>query len=113
MAAGGKGLGEGDSRFRVEIDDVGIADSPLRPAGRVQFGDEYVDVVTEGAFVPEGTRVRVLKINGKPRSRPRDRHDEPVGPVRRPGPTWLVSPRPGMGVEQRLTHAIAPTSNPR
>ena len=64
LAAGERASGEGDSRFRVEIDDVGIADSPLRPAGRVRFGDEYVDVVTEGAFVPEGTRVRVLKING-------------------------------------------------
>lgn len=55
---------EWGSRFGIEIDDVGIADSPLRPAGRVRFGDEYVDVVTEGAFVPAGTRVRVLKIGG-------------------------------------------------
>ncbi|NUQ66264.1 MAG: NfeD family protein, partial [Pirellulales bacterium] len=44
--------------------DVGIADSPLRPAGRVRFGDQYVDVVSEGSFIEEGAYVRILKIRG-------------------------------------------------
>jgi membrane-bound serine protease (ClpP class) len=50
--------------FGVEIGDLGVADSPLRPAGKARFGDHYVDVVTDGLLVPKGTRVRVLKISG-------------------------------------------------
>ena len=48
----------------VKVGDLGIADSPLRPAGRVRFGDDYVDVVTEGAFVDAGAEVRVMQIRG-------------------------------------------------
>ncbi len=48
----------------VKVGDRGVADSPLRPAGKVLFGDEYVDVVTEGGFVDPGTEVRVLQIRG-------------------------------------------------
>jgi membrane-bound serine protease (ClpP class) len=48
----------------VAIGDHGIADSPLRPAGRALFGDQYVDVVTDGSFVDPGRPVRVVKISG-------------------------------------------------
>jgi len=48
----------------VQVGDHGIADSALRPAGRVRFGDDYVDVVTEGAFVDAGAEVRVMQIRG-------------------------------------------------
>lgn len=50
--------------FGVQVGQVGIADSPLRPAGKVRFGNEYVDVVTEGLLVDKGRRVRVIKISG-------------------------------------------------
>jgi len=43
---------------------VGTAATMLRPAGMAQFGDAYVDVVTEGGFVPAGTRVQVVEIEG-------------------------------------------------
>ncbi len=48
----------------VRIGDVGVADSPLRPAGRAMFADHYLDVVTDGSFVDEGQRIRVIKISG-------------------------------------------------
>lgn len=43
---------------------IGVAATPLRPAGKAQIGDEFVDVVAEGSYVPEGTRVQVIEIEG-------------------------------------------------
>jgi membrane-bound serine protease (ClpP class) len=43
---------------------IGVAATPLRPAGKVQFGDDFVDVVAEGSYVPPGTRVQVVEIEG-------------------------------------------------
>jgi len=43
---------------------VGTAATMLRPAGMAQFGDAYVDVVTEGSFIPAGARVQVVEIEG-------------------------------------------------
>lgn len=48
----------------VTVGDHGIADSTLRPAGKVRFGDHYVDVVTEGSFVDRGRPVRVVQVAG-------------------------------------------------
>jgi len=42
----------------------GTAISFLRPAGVALFGDERVDVLTEGDFVPAGTPVRVTRVEG-------------------------------------------------
>ena len=36
--------------------------TPLRPAGKVQFGEDYVDVVAESGYVREGTRVQVVEV---------------------------------------------------
>jgi membrane-bound serine protease (ClpP class) len=55
---------DGAGQPAVQVGDVGVADSPLRPAGRVRFGETYVDVVTEGSFIEEGVPVRVLQIRG-------------------------------------------------
>jgi membrane-bound ClpP family serine protease len=43
---------------------IGVAATPLRPAGKTQFGDEFVDVVAEGGYVLPGTRVQVIEIEG-------------------------------------------------
>ena len=43
---------------------IGVAVSPLRPAGKMQFGDEFVDVVAEGGYIAPGTRVQVIEIEG-------------------------------------------------
>jgi membrane-bound serine protease (ClpP class) len=48
----------------ISIGDEGVADSTLRPAGRVLFGKQFRDVVTDGSFVEKGSRVRVIKISG-------------------------------------------------
>jgi membrane protein implicated in regulation of membrane protease activity len=46
------------------LGQVGTATSMLRPAGMAKFGDRYIDVVTEGDFIPPGTPVQVIEVEG-------------------------------------------------
>ena len=43
---------------------IGVATTVLRPAGTVQFGDQFVDVVSDGGFIQPGTRVQVVEVEG-------------------------------------------------
>jgi hypothetical protein len=43
---------------------IGVAATPLRPAGKTQFGDSFIDVVAEGGYVMPGTRVQVIEVEG-------------------------------------------------
>src|SRR5262249_12734237 len=43
---------------------IGVAATPLGPAGKAQFGDDFIDVVAEGSFVQPGSRVQVVEIEG-------------------------------------------------
>jgi membrane-bound serine protease (ClpP class) len=43
---------------------VGTTTTSLRPAGVVRFGDKFVDVVSDGGFIPAGTRVQVITVEG-------------------------------------------------
>ena len=42
----------------------GIAHCDLRPVGKGLFGERILDITTEAEFVPEGTRVRIVKEEG-------------------------------------------------
>ncbi len=42
----------------------GTAISDLRPSGTARIGDERVDVITEGEYVPQGSRVQVVQSDG-------------------------------------------------
>lgn len=55
------GLSNASAHF---LGAIGVAMTPLRPAGMVRFGDDFLDVVAEGSFVPPGTRVQVIEIEG-------------------------------------------------
>ncbi len=48
----------------AKVGDIGIVESPLRPAGKVRFGPALVDVVTEGDFVDPKTEVQVIECQG-------------------------------------------------
>ena len=48
----------------VSVGDRGVADSLLRPAGRVKINGRVVDVVSDGSFVDQGVPIQVIKING-------------------------------------------------
>lgn len=42
----------------------GVATSYLRPAGVAVFDGRRVDVLTQGEFIPEGTPIRVTRVEG-------------------------------------------------
>lgn len=42
----------------------GVASSDLRPAGLARFGNERVDVVSEGSYVPSGSAIEVVRVEG-------------------------------------------------
>lgn len=46
------------------VGQVGRTVSPLRPGGRALFGEQTVDVVTQGGFVEAGAAVEVLSVAG-------------------------------------------------
>ena len=48
----------------VSVGQTGTAESPLRPAGKVKFGNEYIDVVSDGTFVDAGEAVRIIQVHG-------------------------------------------------
>lgn len=65
-SGGGKSAvstGPGD-QSAVQIGSCGTAVSALRPAGKARFGNQYVDVVTDGEFITKGSQVEVLEIHG-------------------------------------------------
>src|SRR5260370_25399437 len=42
---------------------IGTAATVLRPAGMARFGEQYVDVVTEGSYVPPGPPAPVVPVD--------------------------------------------------
>lgn len=47
------------------VDKVGETRTNLRPAGIADFDGVKLDVVSEGEFIPDHTRVRVMRIEGR------------------------------------------------
>jgi membrane-bound serine protease (ClpP class) len=43
---------------------MGFAATPLRPAGKAQIGDDFLDVIAEGDYVQPGSRVQIIEIEG-------------------------------------------------
>src|SRR5262249_4705215 len=43
---------------------IGVAATPLRPAGKTHVGVSCGDVVAEGGYVMPGTRVQVIEVEG-------------------------------------------------
>ena len=57
-------LGLRDDRLIRLVGRVGAAATVLRPTGTMAIDDDRVDVVTEGEFLEQGQRVRVLYVRG-------------------------------------------------
>jgi membrane-bound serine protease (ClpP class) len=62
--ATGEHIHEASPYARVQPGAVGRVEGTCRPVGRARFGDELVDVVTEGETVEAGAKVRVLYRRG-------------------------------------------------
>ncbi len=43
---------------------IGTTASSLRPTGKAMFGEMYVDVVSDGAYVDHGVRIEVIRLAG-------------------------------------------------
>jgi membrane-bound serine protease (ClpP class) len=43
---------------------TGVAETVLRPAGKGRFGEQLVDVVTEGDYIQQGDSIRVMAVQG-------------------------------------------------
>jgi hypothetical protein len=52
------------AEYQALLGAIGVAATPLRPAGKSQFGDAFVDVVADGAYIMPGTRVQVIEVEG-------------------------------------------------
>ncbi|MBF0409781.1 MAG: hypothetical protein HQM10_20740 [Candidatus Riflebacteria bacterium] len=50
---------EDHSRF-VGVEGVTVCD--LRPSGTAKFGDDRIDVTSDGEYIPRGTKIRGVKI---------------------------------------------------
>ena len=42
----------------------GTTTTKLSPAGKARFGDDLIDVVSDGELLPPGTNVRVVQVQG-------------------------------------------------
>lgn len=74
LPVAGKLIAANPTREQVVVDDpyegmaqlghIGRSEGVLRPAGKARFGAILVDVVSDGEFIPAGTRVEVVERAG-------------------------------------------------
>ena len=50
--------------YEQHVGKIGIAISPLRPAGVGKFGDQRLDVVSEGGFIEKDTPIKIVRTEG-------------------------------------------------
>ena len=55
---------EQERKRAARLGQLGVTLSPLRPSGRAQFGDEVIDVVSQGDMVPKGSKVKIVSFSG-------------------------------------------------
>ena len=48
----------------ISVGMIGTTASSLRPTGKAMFGDKYVDVVSDGAYIDPGTKIEVIRLAG-------------------------------------------------
>ena len=48
----------------ISVGMVGTTASSLRPTGKAMFGELYVDVVSDGAYIDHGTKIEVIRLAG-------------------------------------------------
>lgn len=50
--------------YKKHVGKVGVAITPLRPSGVGQFGEERLDVVSEGGFIEVNTPIKIVRTEG-------------------------------------------------
>ncbi len=51
--------------LQLDVGDQGVTSTALRPAGKAVFGEQYLDVVSDGSYIDSGNAVEVVSINGR------------------------------------------------
>ena len=64
-ASGVRSVEQQRQRQAQRLGEEGVALSPLRPGGKARFGDELLDVMTQGDMIVKGTRVRIIGHSGR------------------------------------------------
>ncbi len=49
---------------RISCGERGVSIMPLRPSGKAEFHTELFDVVTQGDFIPKGTSIIIIAVEG-------------------------------------------------
>ena len=49
----------------VQSGDIGITASTLRPSGKANFGDLFLDVVSDGGYIDPGMKIEVIRVAGR------------------------------------------------
>jgi membrane-bound serine protease (ClpP class) len=63
-AGGSAPAAERSPIHRIQVGDVGLVEGTCRPVGKVRFGDDLLDAVSDGEMIPAGARARVLRRDG-------------------------------------------------
>ena len=50
--------------FSALLNQTGLTTTPLRPSGKARFGDEIVQVVSDGSMIEKGAEVTVIDVQG-------------------------------------------------
>jgi membrane-bound serine protease (ClpP class) len=53
-----------EQRKIARLGQLGVAISPLRPGGKAQFGNEILDVISQGELIDKGQRVKIIGHSG-------------------------------------------------
>ena len=53
-----------EQRKISRLGQTGVTISPLRPGGKAQFGNDILDVISEGDMVDKGKAVRIIGYSG-------------------------------------------------
>ena len=63
-ASGGKADAKLEADQSARIGQVGVTLSPLHPGGKAQFGDQILDVISQGDVIEKGHPVRIIGNSG-------------------------------------------------
>ncbi|MEO1618558.1 MAG: NfeD family protein [Planctomycetota bacterium] len=50
--------------FAALLNQTGVATTPLRPSGKARFGDDVIQVVSDGSMINKGAQVTVIEVQG-------------------------------------------------
>jgi membrane-bound ClpP family serine protease len=60
----GSGLESLDRELRKHVGETAVADTPLRPTGRIRIGAETYEAHTAGEWVERGAAVKIMSVAG-------------------------------------------------